>query len=174
VEELVEEDIQRANSLYALQDTAEAEEIEMITVVEDEVDTAADTMTGEVIVATEENAVNVVSIAAVDAEDIEVVSATVEATEEIEVVTVEDEEDSVVIVEVIEEVDDTVESDIVEASVVMVKVLLVQMDPLVEISRPVRQLVLPLVAMREDFKTVSAVERIMFLLEQVLYLVLFL
>ena len=166
----MDEDIQRATSLYDRLDTAEVEEIEMITEVEDEVDIVGDTVTGEVIVATEENAVNVVSIVVVDVEDTEVASATAEATEEIEVVTVVDEEGSVVIVEAIGELDDTVALDIVEDSVVMAKVLLVQMDPPVEISRPARQLVLHLVVMLGDFKTVSAVERIMFLLEQVLCL----
>jgi hypothetical protein len=166
----VDEDIQRATSLYDHLDTAGVEEIEMITEVEDEVETVGDIVTGEVIVATEENVANVVSIVAVDAVDTEVASATAEATEEIEVVTVVDEGDSVVIAEAIGELDDTVALDIVEGSVVMVKVLLVQMDPLVEISRPARQLVLHLVVMLGDFKTVSAVERIMFLLEQVLYL----
>jgi hypothetical protein len=167
---LAEEGIRKVNSCHVLLDTVEVEGNVMITVVADGVDTGEATMTVTEIAATEGTEGTVAIVVSIVAEEevvIAVVSVIVEVTE-IEVVTVEGEEDSVVIVEATV-VDDTVELDIVEASVVvMVKVPLAPMD-LLEISQLVRRPALHLAVLLVGFKAVLAVERIMFLLEVVLH-----
>jgi hypothetical protein len=168
---LVEEGIRKQNLCHVLLDTVEVEGNVMIIVVVDGAGIAEATMTGTEIAATEATVATVATVVSIVVEDevvIAVVSMIVEVTE-IEVVTVEGEEDFAGIVEATV-VDDTVELDIVEVSAVMVKAPLVQMD-LLEISRLVRRLVLHLAVLLVGFKAVWAVERIMFLLQEVLHLV---
>lgn len=167
----MEEGIRKAILCHVLLDMVEEEVNVMNTAVADGADTGEATTIVTEIAATEGIVVIVVIVVSIEVGDeavIVVVSVIVGATE-IEAVTVEGEEDSAVIVEATV-VDDTVELVIVEVSVVIVKVPLARMD-LLEISRLVRRLVLHLVVLRADFRTVSAVERIMFLLEEVLHLV---